>query len=52
MSEEMIKEFVQPENLVYKKTLQMTEKVISYCPGCKHWGTIRDLGSMGELVHA
>jgi len=23
-----------------------------YCPGCKHWGTIRDLGSYGELVRA
>lgn len=21
-----------------------------YCPGCKHWGTIRDLGSTGEIV--
>ncbi len=23
-----------------------------YCPGCKHWGTIRDLGVTGELVRA
>lgn len=21
-----------------------------YCPGCKHWGTLRDLGSVGELI--
>lgn len=21
-----------------------------YCPGCKHWGTVRDLGSVGELI--
>lgn len=23
-----------------------------YCPGCKHWGTIRDLGTTGELLRA
>lgn len=23
-----------------------------YCPGCKHWGTICDLGSVGEIVRA
>jgi len=23
-----------------------------YCPGCKHWGTIRDLGVTGEVVRA
>ncbi len=23
-----------------------------YCPGCKHWGTIRDLGNTGEVVRA
>ncbi|MEG1498870.1 MAG: thiamine pyrophosphate-dependent enzyme [Bacteroidales bacterium] len=28
-----------PENLVYKKTPLMTDKVLSYCPGCGH-GTI------------
>lgn len=22
-----------------------------YCPGCKHWGTIRDLGTNGEGLH-
>lgn len=21
-----------------------------YCPGCKHWGTMRDLGNTGEVV--
>ena len=36
MSEEMIKELVQPENLVYKKTPLMTDKVLSYCPGGGH----------------
>ena len=23
-----------------------------YCPGCKHWGTVRDLGTTGEFVRA
>ncbi|MBT4854557.1 MAG: lipopolysaccharide assembly protein LapB, partial [Halieaceae bacterium] len=22
-----------------------------YCPGCKHWGTIRDLGTTGEALN-
>lgn len=26
----------KPENLVYKKTDLMTDKVLSYCPGCGH----------------
>jgi 2-oxoglutarate ferredoxin oxidoreductase subunit beta len=36
MADYDIKEFVQPENLVYKKTNLMTDKVLSYCPGCGH----------------
>lgn len=36
MRDEMYKEFVQPENLVYKKTELMTDKILSYCPGCGH----------------
>jgi len=36
MTEELIKEIMQPENLVYKKTEYMTDKVLSYCPGCGH----------------
>lgn len=27
---------VQPENLVYKRTDLLTEKALSYCPGCGH----------------
>ncbi|EED34629.1 TPR domain protein [Luminiphilus syltensis NOR5-1B] len=23
-----------------------------YCPGCKHWGTIKEQGALGEFVHA
>ncbi len=29
-------EIVQPENLVYKRTDLLTEKALSYCPGCGH----------------
>ncbi len=29
-------EIIKAENLVYKKTDHMTDKVLSYCPGCGH----------------
>jgi 2-oxoglutarate ferredoxin oxidoreductase subunit beta len=29
-------EIIKPENLVYKKTDLLTDKVLSYCPGCGH----------------
>lgn len=29
-------EIVKPENLVYEKTSLMTDKALSYCPGCGH----------------
>ena len=29
-------EIVQPENLVYKRTDLLTQKAMSYCPGCGH----------------
>jgi 2-oxoglutarate ferredoxin oxidoreductase subunit beta len=29
-------EIIQPENLVYTKTKLLTEKPLSYCPGCGH----------------
>ncbi len=29
-------EILQPENLVYKRTDHLTEKALSYCPGCGH----------------
>jgi len=29
-------EIIKPENLVYKKTDLMTDKALSYCPGCGH----------------
>mgnify|MGYP002639779224 FL=1 len=31
-----VKEIMKPENLVYSKTENMTDKVLSYCPGCGH----------------
>lgn len=36
MDEKLYKEIVSEENLVYKKTPLLTEKVLSYCPGCGH----------------
>lgn len=32
----MFEEIVKPENLVYEKTRLMTDKALSYCPGCGH----------------
>ena len=29
-------EIIKPENLVYKKTSLLTDKALSYCPGCGH----------------
>ncbi len=31
-----IKDIIKPENLVYKKTSLLTDKPLSYCPGCGH----------------
>lgn len=31
-----IKDIIKEENLVYKKTPLLTDKVLSYCPGCGH----------------
>lgn len=36
MDDKLYKEIVQEANLVYKKTSLMTDKVLSYCPGCGH----------------
>lgn len=32
----MAENLIKPENLVYKKTSVMTDKVMHYCPGCGH----------------
>ena len=31
-----VKDIVKPENLVYKKSSLLTDKVMHYCPGCSH----------------
>lgn len=31
-----IKEIIKPENLVYERTSCLTDKTLSYCPGCGH----------------
>lgn len=36
-----IKDIIKEENLVYTKTPLMTDKVLSYCPGCGHGTTHR-----------
>ncbi len=50
-------EILQPENLVYKRTDHLTEKALSYCPGCGH-GTahrvimevIEEMGIQSETI--
>jgi len=41
MSEITIKDIIKPENIVYEKTSLMTDKSLSYCPGCGHGTTHR-----------
>jgi 2-oxoglutarate ferredoxin oxidoreductase subunit beta len=36
MEDQLIKEIISEENLVYSKTKLLTDKVLSYCPGCGH----------------
>ncbi len=50
-------EIIKPENIVYKKTDLMTEKVLSYCPGCGHGTThriimevIEEMGLMEDTI--
>ncbi len=57
MSEISIKDIIKPENLVYQKTKLMTDKPLSYCPGCGH-GTahrlimevIEELGKENDTI--
>ncbi|MCB2220297.1 MAG: 2-oxoglutarate oxidoreductase [Bacteroidetes bacterium] len=58
MTETTIKsDIIKPENLVYKKTDLMTDKVLSYCPGCGHGTThrivmevIEEMGLMEDTI--
>jgi 2-oxoglutarate ferredoxin oxidoreductase subunit beta len=43
-----IKEIIKPENLVYKRSSVLTDKVFSYCPGCGHGTTHRILAEVIE----
>jgi 2-oxoglutarate ferredoxin oxidoreductase subunit beta len=36
MEDQFIKEIISEENLVYKRTSLLTDKALSYCPGCGH----------------
>jgi 2-oxoglutarate ferredoxin oxidoreductase subunit beta len=31
-----VKDIIKPENLVYKKSSILTDKIMHYCPGCSH----------------
>src|SRR5512133_530309 len=42
------KEFIKPENLVYRKSIVMTDNVLSYCPGCGHGTAHRVLAEVIE----
>ncbi len=57
MSDIALKDFIKPENMVYKKAKLMTDKALSYCPGCGHGTThrlimevIEELGKEHETV--
>ncbi|OFY49574.1 MAG: 2-oxoglutarate oxidoreductase [Bacteroidetes bacterium GWF2_41_31] len=52
-----LQDIIKPENLVYKKTSLMTNKALSYCPGCGHGTThrlimevIEELGKENETI--
>jgi len=52
-----LKDIVQPENLVYKKTPLLLDRALSYCPGCGH-GTahrlimevVEELGIQSDVI--
>ena len=57
MSDINIKDIIKPENQVYVKTKLMTDKALSYCPGCGHGTThrlmmevIEELGKENETI--
>ncbi|PLX04253.1 MAG: 2-oxoglutarate oxidoreductase [Marinilabiliales bacterium] len=57
MAELSVQDIIKPENLVYEKTKLMTDKTLSYCPGCGH-GTahrltmevIEELGKENDTI--
>lgn len=57
MSDITVQDIIKPENLVYKKTSLMTDKTLSYCPGCGHGTThriimevIEELGKENDTI--
>lgn len=57
MSDINIQDIIKPENQVYVKTKLMTDKALSYCPGCGHGTThrlmmevIEELGKENETI--
>ncbi len=57
MSGITIQDIIKPENKVYEKTKLMTDKTLSYCPGCGHGTThrlimevIEELGQEHETI--
>jgi 2-oxoglutarate/2-oxoacid ferredoxin oxidoreductase subunit beta len=47
-----VKDIIKEENLVYRKTPLMTEKVLSYCPGCGHGTAHRIIMEVVEELDA
>lgn len=52
-----LKEIIKPENLVYKRTECLTDKTLSYCPGCGHgvvhrltMEVVEELGIQGDVI--
>ena len=42
-----IREIVKPENLAYRKSVLLTDNIMSYCPGCGH-GTVHRI--LAEVI--
>jgi 2-oxoglutarate ferredoxin oxidoreductase subunit beta len=52
-----IKEIIKEENLAYRKSSLLTDKVFNFCPGCGHGTTVRivaevieEMGIQGETI--
>jgi 2-oxoglutarate ferredoxin oxidoreductase subunit beta len=55
--QDISKKIIDPKNLVYRKSPIMTDKVLSYCPGCGHGvvhqliaQVIEELGIQSEVI--
>lgn len=52
MAENLINDIIKEENLVYKKTDLLTDKALSYCPGCGHGTAHRLVMEVVEELNA